>query len=101
MFIICFIFYNFSILEKKTDEELESMVKQLINELNVTNRDTLSFLVIHLRHLADNQKYISLDDLAQVFCPIVCGDTEVNRKLKLMSCLFQIKRDFWTNVLQK
>ena len=75
------------------------MLKPLIKDLNVTNRDTLSFLVLHLKHLADNQKYICLDHFIEVFCPIICGDTEVTRKLKLMSILFQMSTDFWTNIL--
>jgi hypothetical protein len=70
-------------------------------ELNHTNRDTLSFLVIHLQHLANNRKSESLEKFIEIFCPIVCGDTEVTRKIKLMSSILNLNYEFWVNILLK
>jgi hypothetical protein len=80
---------------------MKDLIKNLVMELNITNRDTLSFLIVHLQHLSSNQKPISLENFAEIFCPIICGETEVTRKIKLMSSMLNINREFWINILLK
>lgn len=82
---------------RKSGSEFEESVKQLINDLPTTNRDTLAFIVLHLLNMSISEEYKSI--ICELFCPIIAGDTEVVRKLKLIKQLFSLPEDYWITLL--
>ena len=84
---------------------------QTVEELPTANRDSLSFIMVHLIRVANcDGKGMDSRSLAKVFGPIIVGHSMVDppiteilaenpKQIKMMKALFRIPEDYWNGVL--
>ena len=61
---------------------------------------TLCFMLLHLKHL-NKSGYQDMDILADIFCPILLGDIEVRRKLRLMKVMFGMEENVLVSFVER
>ncbi|KAK4872799.1 hypothetical protein RN001_014828 [Aquatica leii] len=92
--------------------ERTSLLNQIIAELPQPNRDTLSYMILHLKRIADMPECkMPIDNLAKVFAPTIVGysTTDLNRSRLLeetrlqgmiMQNLINLPTDYWQSFLE-
>ncbi|OTF75414.1 Rho GTPase-activating protein-like protein [Euroglyphus maynei] len=94
---------NLNIDMNQSDKNLK-IIDSIICQLPSCNRDTLAFLLIHLRKVAKNQHYnnMSLDKLARIFAPKIFHPSfPTAMQERIMLVLLSVSSDFWTNILSQ
>lgn len=71
------------------DEELKQCLVETIDQMPMANAHTLAFMVVHLKHLVAC-RYQNEVILIDTFCPILLGDIEVKRKMRLFKTLMRL-----------
>ncbi|OTF77214.1 rac GTPase-activating 1-like protein, partial [Euroglyphus maynei] len=74
---------------KKSDQELTEELIKTFKQFELANIQSLCFILIHLKHLI-RCGFQDGDILAEIFCPILMGDLECKRKLRLMKLIFDL-----------
>ena len=84
---------------------------QTVEELPTANRDSLSFIMVHLIRVANcDGNRMDSRSLAKVFGPTIVGHSMVDppiteilaenpKQIKVMEALFRIPEDYWNGVL--
>ena len=58
------------------------MLIETIDSMPQTCQHTLCFILLHLKHLI-KYEFQDVDIIVSVFCPILMGDIDVRRKIRL------------------
>ncbi|KAI2802158.1 Rac GTPase-activating protein 1 [Blomia tropicalis] len=87
-------------IHKRSDLELAAQLLETFDQMASANIDTLCFMLLHLKHL-NRLGYQDLDILADIFCPILMGDVEVRRKLRLMKLMFNIEDNVLASFVER
>ncbi|KAH9425697.1 Rac GTPase-activating protein 1 [Dermatophagoides pteronyssinus] len=88
-----------SIIHKKSDQELREKLIETLKQFDKANLQSLCFILIHLKHLI-HCGFQDGDILAEIFCPILMGDLECKRKLRLMKLLFDLEENLLVSFAQ-
>ena len=91
----------YNLLSNHSDDNLK-IINWIICQLPSCNRDTLAFLLVHLRKVAKNQHYnnMSLEKLARIFAPKIFHPSfPTTMQEKTMMILLSISSDFWLQIL--
>ncbi|KAF5278824.1 hypothetical protein FQR65_LT03512 [Abscondita terminalis] len=100
------------VAELQNDQEIAPLFNQLINELPQPNRDTLSFMMLHLKRVAKMPECkMPLENLVRVFSPTIIGysSMDLNRSKLLdetrlhavvMDKLINLPNEFWESFLE-
>lgn len=100
-------------LDVEAHGEVKSMelLKRSIDLLPDPNRDSLAFLICHLKRISDYSDTIkmSLMSLAKIFGPTIIGHstsqplanviTENQKQIQTMKALLSLPIDYWQNTL--
>ncbi|XP_046918952.2 uncharacterized protein LOC124499128 [Dermatophagoides farinae] len=79
-------------------------IDSIICQLPSCNRDTLAFLMIHLRKVAKNQNYnnMSLKKLARIFAPKIFHPSfTTSVQEKVLMALLSVSSDYWINIISQ
>ncbi|XP_067141380.1 rac GTPase-activating protein 1-like [Centruroides vittatus] len=95
--------------EMKDNEDSQSGIYQAVSQLPRPNRDTLSYVILHLQKVAESPECkMPTGNLAKVFGPTIVGFsvpdppmmdmiTETKKQHKVMERLLTISSDYWNN----
>lgn len=98
--------------EEKNLSDRADALHQCITKLPQANRDTLSFLIIHLQKVSQSPKCkMSKSNLAKEFGPMIVGysnpepainemDLEKAKQVKVMECFFNTPVEYWKKFLK-
>ncbi|KAF5279961.1 hypothetical protein FQA39_LY18182 [Lamprigera yunnana] len=98
-------------IEMPDRNETVSLVSQLIWELPQPNRDTLSYMMLHLKRVsAMPECKMPATNLARVFAPTIIGFSstdlnrstllrETNQQFMVMECLINLSTEYWESFL--
>uniref|UniRef100_A0A1I8AQZ0 Rac GTPase-activating protein 1-like n=1 Tax=Steinernema glaseri TaxID=37863 RepID=A0A1I8AQZ0_9BILA len=76
---------SFLEFSKAADSQDPVMLKNAVNDLPITNRDTLAYLCLHLQKVAENSQInrMPLENLARCIAPSVVGESHLSRCAKM------------------
>ncbi|XP_067142354.1 rac GTPase-activating protein 1-like isoform X1 [Centruroides vittatus] len=95
--------------EMKDNEDSQNNIHQAVSQLPRPNRDTLSYIILHLQKVAKNPKCkMPISKLAKIFGPIIIGFstpdlsimdmvTETEKQHMVMEKLLTISSDYWNS----
>jgi len=93
------------------EAECEAAMYQAISELAVPNRDTLAYIILHLKSVADHKdkNKMDMDNLSKVMGPTIVGYSspdptailsEAGDQQKVMKTLLNISDEYWKKLLE-
>jgi hypothetical protein len=97
--------------DQENPDEEKTLIMQTVEELPTANRDSLSFIMVHLIRVANcDGNRMDSRSLAKVFGPTIVGHSMVDppiteilaenpKQIKVMEALFRIPEDYWNGVL--
>ena len=68
------------------------MLIETIDSMPQTAQHTLCFMLFHLKHLI-KYEFQDIDIIVSVFCPILMGDIDVRRKIRLFRIMLNELED--------
>ncbi|UXI22024.1 mucolipin-3-like [Sarcoptes scabiei] len=84
------IWTKYSIRLKKTEPNItETELITELKEMDLPNRQTMSIVLIHLKHLIRCQ-FQSIDRILDIFGPILFGETQIQMKIQFFEIFLQI-----------
>ncbi|CAG2114178.1 unnamed protein product [Medioppia subpectinata] len=97
--------------DQENPDEEKALIMQTVEELPTANRDSLSFIMVHLMRVANcDGNRMDTRSLAKVFGPTIVGHSMIEppiteilaenpKQIKVMEALFRIPEDYWNGVL--
>lgn len=112
MILILIIINNF--LEQTNEEDRNNLIVGAISELPTANRDTLSFLMTHLKRVAKNSEKNKMNEmgLSKIFGPTIVGNSahdipandmlsESAKQANVVMALFKLDEDLYNNMISR
>ncbi|KAH9520525.1 Rac GTPase-activating protein 1 [Dermatophagoides farinae] len=87
------------LIHKKSDQELREKLLESLKQFNAANLHSLCFILVHLKHLI-RCGFQNGDILTDIFCPILMGELECKRKLRLMKLMFDLEEKILVSFAQ-
>ncbi|KAH9418091.1 Rac GTPase-activating protein 1 [Dermatophagoides pteronyssinus] len=98
------------------DDDMNSptmVLKRVICQLPLPNRDSLAFLILHLRNVANAERVTKMtrQALCNIFAPTIVGSSEfrqlsaeamqreIPKQINVMQALFEVDEAFWRGIL--
>lgn len=90
-------------------------MKRSVDELPEANRDTLAFVILHLKRVADacKETKMTISSLASIFGPTIIGNASMNqfssskifalneKQNRTMEALLDLPTNYWEEILHE
>lgn len=97
--------------DQSEPEEVQRLIFQAVSELPVANRDTLAFIIVHLKRITQSEATkMTEKGLATIFGPTIVGNSGTDLPMqtlilqsrdqsKVMEALLHICESYWNSVI--
>lgn len=100
--------------QSESDSDPINVLKDVIMQMPVANRDSLAFLMLHLMKVANAEcvTKMTTEALSNIFAPTIVGNSEFRqvsssslmrentKQVTVMNALFLVSESFWNGLLK-